>query len=91
MFHDLPDDIIDYIIDNLFDNNHPIELLELRNINKKLRLKIDNKKLKSSIINEDTNINKSINDLLRKNTNIKQIEWLLKNHVKFNLNHNYTI
>ena len=91
MFHDLPDDIIDYIIDNLFDNNHPIELLELRNINKKLRLKIDNKKLKSSIINDDTNINKSINDLLRKNTNIKQIEWLLKNHVKFNLNHIRTV
>ena len=91
MIQGLPSDIIDLIIDKLFLKYHPIELLQLRNINCEFRLKIDNKKIPSKLIHEDGETRMKIDSLLRRNTNINQIEWLMNNHVEFSLSHIRTI
>jgi len=91
MIHNLPNDIINNIIDELFNRHHPIELLKLRNINKLFRNQIDEKKLSKCNIYADKNINHKINEILHKKTHINQIKWLMDNHVTFNLNHVKTI
>lgn len=87
----LPIDIVKDIIDELFNYYHPIEMIKFRNVNQNFRLLIDSKKLNKPRIQEDNNIKKEIDIYLRKNTNIRQIEWLFNNHVNFTLDHIRTI
>jgi hypothetical protein len=91
MIDKLPIDIVRDIIDELFNNYHPIEMIKYRNVNQTFRSLIDNKKLDKSIIKENDNIKKETDIYLRKNTNIRQIEWLFDNHVNLNLDHIRTI
>ena len=84
MFSILPIDIIDTIIKNI--NYHPVELLELRNVNKIFREKIDQITNSSSYkFNDHTN--KKLDELLMKKISLRSIEWLFENNVQFKLNH----
>ena len=84
MFSILPTDIIDTIITNL--NYHPVELLELRNVNKIFREKID-QVTNSPNYKFNDHTNKKLDELLMKKVTLKSIEWLFSNNVEFKLNH----
>lgn len=84
MFSILPTDIIDTIITNL--NYHPVELLELRNVNQIFREKVDQMKdLPKYKLNDHTN--KQLDELLMKKVTLQSVEWLFDNNVEFKLNH----
>ncbi len=84
MFSTLPIDIIDTIIIKL--NYHPVELLELRNVNKLFREKINLiENMKELQLNDRTD--KKLDELLRKNVSVESVGWLFDNNVQFKLKH----